>query len=249
MSQIPVALQLYTVRDETAKDFIGTLRRVAAMGYAGVEFAGYGDLPAAELKQVIADLGLQPASSHVGLEALEAGEALDYLNAIGCPFVAVPWMPQELRENMAGWKSVAKRMNAVGEKCKERGITLTYHNHDFEFQKFCNQYGLDILYRNSDPGLVQAELDLYWIKHGSADPVAYIKKYAGRVPLLHCKDMAEDGSFAEVGNGTLDWPAIFAAATLAGTQWYIVEQDTCTRPTLESAEISFNYLKKMGVVG
>ena len=247
MAKIPVALQLYTVRDETAKDFIGTLRRVAQIGYVGVEFAGFGDLTAAELKSVIGDLGLSPVSAHVGMEALEEGAILDYLTEVGCPYVAVPWMPQELREDAAGWRNVAQRMTAIGAKTQAKGITLCYHNHAFEFEKFDGQYGLDILYGNSDPSLVQAELDLYWVQKGGESPAAYVSKFAGRDPLLHLKDMAPDGNFTEVGTGIIDWDAVFAAAPGAGTTWYIVEQDSCQRPTLESVEISFNNLKARGI--
>lgn len=251
MSKIPVAVQLYTLRDETAKDFVGTLRKVAEIGYAGVEFAGYGDLTAKELKTLLDDLGLKAAGTHVGMDALgnDFNAVADFQLEIGNPFVVIPWLGEEFRRTAEEWKQTAAKMSAIGEKCVQRGLTLCYHNHSFEFARFDGAYGLDLLYGNSDPKYLQAELDLYWVKKGGENPTAYIQKYAGRVPLLHVKDMADDaeGSFAEVGTGILDWDAIFAAAPSAGTKWYIVEQDVCKRPCLESVEISFRNLQARGI--
>lgn len=249
MSTIPVAVQMYTLRDETAKDFIGTLRRVAEIGYAGVEFAGYGGLSAAELKAVLDDLQLRAAGTHLGLDALETDPdaVLDYQLAIGNHFITVPWMPAPA--DLAGWKEAAARLNAAGEQCKQRGIQLCYHNHAHEFALVDGVPGLDVLYANTDPALVQAQLDLYWVKKAGYDPASYVKKYAGRVPELHIKDMADDadGSFTEFGTGIIDWDAVFAAAPAAGVQWYIVEQDVCQRPCLESVEISFRNLRARGM--
>jgi sugar phosphate isomerase/epimerase len=250
MAQPPIALQMYTVRDDAARDFIGTLREVAGIGYAGVEFAGTGGLSAAELRRLLDDLGLRVAGSHTALNELEGNlnAALDFSQAIGNTFVVCPWLPQERRGSADGYRALGDLLNRAGAACKERGLQLCYHNHDFEFQQFDGQYGLDILYAATDPNLVQAELDTYWIKKAGVDPAAYIRQYAGRAPLIHLKDMAADekGSFAEVGEGTQDWPSIFAASEAGGAQWYIVEQDTCPRPPLESIAISLRNLKRMG---
>jgi sugar phosphate isomerase/epimerase len=250
MPQLPIALQMYTVRDDASRDFAGTLRKVAEIGYAGVEFAGTGSLSAAELRRLLDDLGLRVAGSHTGLDELEQNlrVALDFSQAIGNTTVVCPWLPQERRGSADGYRALGDLLNRVGAACKERGLRLCYHNHDFEFERFDGQYGLDILYAATDPSLVQAELDTYWIKKAGADPAAYIRRYAGRAPLIHLKDMAADekGSFAEVGEGIQDWPAIFAASEAGGAEWYIVEQDTCPRPPLESIAISLRNLKRMG---
>ncbi|MHB9133246.1 MAG: sugar phosphate isomerase/epimerase family protein [Armatimonadota bacterium] len=250
MSQIPVALQLYTVRDVAGQDFIGTLKRVAKIGYAGVEFAGnYGGLSAKDLKFLLDDLNLRAAASHIGMNAFDEDidAVIEYQLEIGSRFVVIPGMP--LPETAEGWREVAARMNAIGETCKQRGLQLCFHNHAGEFARFDGAYGLDLLYQFSDPAFLQAELDLYWVKKGGEDPVAYINQYAGRVPLLHVKDMTADPepTFAEVGTGILDWDGIFAAAPAAGTQWYIVEQDVCQRPSMESVEISFRNLQAWGI--
>jgi sugar phosphate isomerase/epimerase len=250
MPQLPIALQLYTVRDEAARDFTGTLRQVAEIGYAGVEFAGTGGLSAEELRRLLDDLGLRVAGSHTGLDDLERNlsAALDFSQAIGNPYVVCPWLPQERRGSADGYRALGDLLNRVGAACKERGLQLCYHNHDFEFQRFDGQYALDILYAATDPNLVQAELDTYWIKKAGVDPAAYIRQYAGRAPLIHLKDMATDekGSFAEVGEGTQDWSSIFEASEAGGARWYIVEQDVCPRPPLESVTISLRNLRAMG---
>jgi sugar phosphate isomerase/epimerase len=250
MAQPPIALQMYTLRDETTRDFAGTLRNVAEIGYAGVEFAGTGGLGAAELRRLLDDLNLRPAGSHTGLDQLESNlnAALDYNQAMGNHFVVCPYLPQERRGSADAYRALGDVLNRAGAACKQRGLQLCYHNHDFEFQQFDGQYALDILYAATDPDLVKAELDTYWIKKGGADPAAYIRQYFGRCPLIHLKDIAPDakGSFAEVGEGTQDWPAIFAASEAGGARWYIVEQDVCPRPPLESVAISLGNLRKMG---
>jgi len=129
-----------------------------------------------------------------------------------------------------------------------QGFTFTYHNHAQELALIDGEHALDLLYAATDPALVQAELDTFWIAKGGAEVVPYIRKHAGRAPEIHAKDMdAETGSFTEVGNGVLDWPAIFAAAREGGAEWVIVEQDACPGNSLDSARMSIENLKRMGL--
>ena len=250
MAQIPIALQMYTLRNETGKDFAGTLREVAKIGYAGVEFAGTGGLGAPELRRLLDDLNLRVAGSHTGLEVLEGSltAALDFSQAIGNEYLVCPYLPEERRQSADAYRALADLLNRSGAACQERGLQLCYHNHAFEFQRFEGRYALDILLGATDPELVKAEIDTYWVQRGGADPAAYIRQYSGRCPLIHLKDMAADekGSFAAVGEGTMDWPAIFAASEAGGARWYIVEQDACQRPPLESVAISLRNLRTMG---
>ena len=247
---IPVALQMYTLRDQASADFRGALAGVARIGYAGVELAGTGGLTAPELAKVLSDLGLKCAGSHEGMDRLESdfSAVVDFQKEIGNSFVVIPWLAEERRKGAAGWIETAGKMTEIGHMLKEEGLQLCYHNHSFEFEKFDGQYGLDLLYANSGPDAVQAELDTYWVKHGGEDPIEYINRYAGRAPLIHIKDMAagEDRAFAEIGEGILDMPGIFEAAKKAGSAWMIVEQDTCKRPPIESVKLSFDNIKKMG---
>ncbi len=247
MAMIPVALQLYTVRDQTERDFSGTVRRVAEIGYPAVEFAGYGGLDAAAMKSLLAETGLQAASTHVALDRLEAdldGE-IAYCLAIGCEYMVLPWLapdwrsPDKLRE-------IGPRLNEFGRRCRERGITFAYHNHDFEFAQSDNGYLLDMLLDATDPSLVALELDVYWAAYAGVDPAAYLRKRGGRVPLVHLKDMAADRSFTEVGDGTLDLQSVFTAAEEGGARWYVVENDRPAIPSLDSARRSLENLRQMG---
>jgi sugar phosphate isomerase/epimerase len=252
MAKIPVALQMYTVRDQLKEDFEGTFRKVAQIGYAGVEFAGTGDRTASELKKFLNDLGLKLAGSHVGWAALESdlNRVIEDNLTLGNPYVVCPSVPQDRRGSADGYRETARKLSQIGEACKRQGIQLCYHNHSFEFQKLDGKYALDILYEASDPRFLQAEIDTYWVRHGGEDPAAYIRKYAGRSPLIHLKDMepGQERFFAEVGEGILDFKAIFEAAETGGAAWYIVEQDRCRRNPIDSARLSFENLKKMGKI-
>lgn len=246
-----LALQLYTVRDETARDFAGTLKRVAALGYTAVEFAGYGGLSAQGMRDLLAETGLQALSSHVPLNQLEEQfeQELEFCTTIGCSYIILPWLAPELRDKN-GLARVAAILNRLGGECKARGITLGYHNHNFEFEAVSandSTFLLDYLLENTDPAAVALELDTYWAAYAGVDPVNYLGRYKGRVPLVHLKDMLPepDRSFTEVGAGTLPISAIVEAARASGAQGYIVENDQPSIPSLESAERSLRFLRAL----
>lgn len=244
MNNLQVALQLYTVRDETKHDFAGTLRRIAQIGYAGVEFAGYGNLTSPEMSALLAETKLKAASTHLGLAALEGPQlsaSIRYCQEIGCSFIVLPSLPKEWR-TLEGIKALAPRLNAIGQQCQQQGITFAYHNHDFEFTKVDGHYLHEYLLQATDPSLVKIELDIYWASYAGVDPVAYLQVLADRVVLVHLKDMAADRSMTEVGKGILNMQQICAFAQ-ARALWGIVEHDHPQIPALESARISFAYFK------
>lgn len=258
MSKIPVGLQLYTVRDETSNDFVGTLKKVAGMGYKVVEFAGYGDIPAKEMKKVLDDLGLEASSSHVGLPLTEPeqlkselSKQIEYNLEIGSKYLITPWAPVEQMKTDAELDSFLATLKGIGEEVKKHGLQYGYHNHAFEFNKRSDgQTILDWMYANVPADTMLAELDLYWVKKGGLDPKSYLLSYKGRVPVIHVKDMTGDerGYFAEVGQGIIDYPSIFSVAEEVGVKYYIVEQDHCeNRPPLESVKMSIDYLKSIGI--
>ena len=252
-SLIPISLQMYTVRDDAARDFAATIAEVARIGYAAVELAGYGSAEtAAVARQILDDHGLIASGAHVGLEVLESDlpAAIEAANTLGAEFVIVPYLAGERRASLDAYRQTGVQLDEIGGKLKDAGLTLCYHNHDFEFNKFDgNEYGYDALFAAADPANLKVEMDSFWVKKAGEDPAAYLEHYAGRVPLVHLKDMTPDGNFAEVGEGTMDFPAIFAAAPTAGIQFYVVEQDRCdNHAPLESIRISFENLKKMGMV-
>lgn len=249
---IPIAVQLYTVRDLAAKDFAGTLKQVAHIGYKSVELAGYGNLKtAAEAKRAIDDAGVNVVGMHAPLERLEKEieKVLDENDTLACKLIICPWIPEARRKDPDAWKAIAKSLDQAGRACHERGTDFAYHNHSFEYQKFDGKNGLDILFDNCEPHLVKAELDVYWVKHGGEDPVARINRMGDRVIALHLKDMApgDDKKFAEVGTGILDFKAILDAATRNGVRYGAVEQDnTYGTDPLAAIRTSYENLKKLG---
>lgn len=243
MSDIAISLQLYTVRDQTAQDFAKTVRQVAALGYTGVEFAGYGGLSADALAALLQETKLQAAGTHLALDKLERnldGE-IDYCLTIGCRSLIVPSLPRELY-TAEGMHTVARRFNELGRHCHERGTAFGFHNHHWEFAEAEGKYLLDILLDETDPAYVQSELDTYWVAYAGVDPLAYLEKRKGRVSWVHLKDMTPEHTFAEVGAGVLNTNGIIDAAKQAGAQWYIVENDAPTLPSLESARVSLENL-------
>ena len=252
MANLPIALQLYTVRDDLANDFAGTLKTVKEIGYYGVELAGYANLTAGEAKKILDDNALKVVCGHVPFDRVtkETDAVIAEFAAFGAAYVAVPWIGDEWRKSLADYKRLGTTLSEVGAKYKAAGITLCYHNHDFEFKtEEGGVNGFDALFAAGDPALLQVEMDTFWVKKGGQDIPTYLRKYAGRVPLAHLKDMSEDGDFRPVGEGTIDYPALFAAAEESGVQYYVVEQDRCSTATpLESIRISFENLTKWGKV-
>lgn len=250
--KLPVALQLYTVRDQTQKDFAGTVRKVAEMGYNSVEFAGTGDLSAAECKALLKELNLKAVGPHSAIHLLadDLDAQLDYFSELGAPYITCPFLPDSYRVESTFSETVAL-FNRIGQACKARGMQYCYHNHAFEFENMIGDKTLfDAIYDETDPELVKGEIDVYWVHFAGRDPAEIIAARSGRFPLIHLKDMTagDEPTFAEVGEGIIDMPAIFKASEANGATWYVVEQDRCQRPSLESAQISLNNLKKWGKV-
>jgi len=245
-----VGLELYTVRDETGRDFAGTVRKVAALGYPAVEFAGYGDLSAEEMRDLLAETGMRAAATHVGLAALEADfdREIDYCRTIGCSNLILPWLPLEQR-SPDFLAALAPRLNEFGRRARAAGITFGYHNHDFEFVLEGGQSLLARLLDATDPELVTLELDVYWAAYAGSDPIELLRHYAGRVPVIHLKDMDSERRYTEVGDGTLKIKEIVTAAVDGGTSWLIVEHDAPTLPSLESAKRSLENLRALGIAG
>jgi len=252
MADISIALQLYTVRDLLKDDFAGTISQIAKIGYRAIETGVSGDLKGArENKKVLDDNGLKVCACMPGIELLEQdlNKVLEEADILGTKNIVVPWMPEDRRKDAAGWKSVAAALNKLAARCQQRSFEFAYHNHSFEFEKFDGKTGLDILYENSDPKLLRAEVDTYWVQHGGVDPVQYVNKLGKRTLILHLKDMAPgpERRFAPVGMGIIDFKAIIAAADKFGIKWGAVEQDNCYDiPPLQAAKFSLEYLKKLG---
>lgn len=244
-----IGLQLYTLRNLAETDFTGMLQKVAEIGYQGVEFAGYGGLSAHALRDLLDGLGMKAASSHIALPLLESDESLEYAAQVGIPYVVCPWLDESSRTSMDDYRRVAERLVRIEERARNHGLTLCYHNHAFEFELMeGGRTAWDVLFEAAPP--VKAELDVYWVQRAGMSAQATLRKFNGRCPLVHVKDMAADAerSFAELGTGTLDLPDIIKTAADIGADWYFVEQDVCKRDPLESITISYKYLQRIGIV-
>ncbi len=241
---LPVGIQLYTVRDDCQKDFKGTLKALAAMGYQGVELAwSYGGLRPRELADFLHGLGLHAAGFHTSLEEIlnPRSETYAYARALNGTFLTTS-LPGEVAKN---WSATIDAMVRAAAMAYSQGFIFTYHNHDAEMALLNGVVAEDLILAR--PSLVQFELDTFWVRKGGQDPVATIRRYAGRAPQIHLKDMAAgDQSFTEVGRGIIDMPGVLEAAEAGGARWLIVEQDVCKRPALESARISLESLRKLG---
>lgn len=250
--KIPIAAQLYTVRDLCAQDFGKTTQNIAKLGYRQVEVAGYGNLKtAAEARQALDDAGLRVAGTMHPIEAFEtdANRVLDEADALGTKVVIVPWIAEARRKDAAAWRTLAQSLSKVAQAAGARGFEFAYHNHSFEFQRFEGKYAMDILFDTASPA-VKAELDVYWLKHGGVEPAQWITKMGSRVLTLHLKDMAAGAEwrFAPVGTGILDFRAIIEAAAKAGVRYGAVEQDeTYDLPPLEALRVSLQNLRELGL--
>jgi sugar phosphate isomerase/epimerase len=242
-----IGLQLYTVRHQLEKDFEGTLATVAAAGYRDVEFAGYFGKAPGEVRAILDHHGLAAPSVHVGAVAPDQWRAaLDAAHVIGHRLVVIPWIPVEARTGIDGYKKIAANFNRLAAEARAAGLQFAYHNHDFEFAPVGGQLPYDVLLTETDPKLVQMEMDLYWIVKGGQDPLAYFARWPGRFVAVHVKDSAgaPDHRMVDVGAGTIDFKKIFAHRAEAGIQHYFVEHDEPAEP-FASIRASCAYLKQL----
>ena len=245
-----IAIQLYTLRDfiKTPADIAATMKRVAKIGYRAVQVSAMGPIPEEELNAILQGEGLTCCATHEGGTTIlnETQKVIDRLGKLNCRYTAYPY-PKDIDFTQAEQvEALAAGLDKAGQVMARAGLVLAYHNHAHEFYRYKGATVLDYLFNATNPKHLQAELDTYWVQAGGGDSTAWCGKLTGRLPLLHLKDYAVDQHgkpvIAEIGNGNLDWPGILEAAACAGTEWYIVEQDTCAGDPFESITTSFRYL-------
>ncbi|AQY51810.1 xylose isomerase-like TIM barrel family protein [Listeria weihenstephanensis FSL R9-0317] len=240
----PIAIQLWSVQEACREDFFGTLERIAEMGYDGVEFAGYYDRSAADLKAKLAELGLGIAGSHIPYEKLrdELDTVIAFEQELGNDYIVCPWADFETE---AEWIEFAKSLRVIAEQVRARGLHFVYHNHAHEFKRLGNDYILDVLLAGVH-GL-EVELDTYWVHHAGVDVVPYMERWADRMPLVHLKDMKRDPvvESTEIGNGVLAVKRFAELAEQNGVKWLIIEQEAFDKDQLLSVEIGLKNLRKM----
>lgn len=244
-----IGMQLYTVRRELEKDFEGTLKQVAALGYREVEFAGYFKHKPAEVKTLLKRLKLDAPAAHVPLADLRGDlrPLIDAAQTIGHKYLLVAWLPPEERKSLDNYRRLADLFNEAGARLLREGVQFAYHNHDFEFAPLEGQIPYDLLLERTDPRAVKLEMDLYWTVKGGARPVEYFERHPGRFHLFHVKDMDSTPRrfFADVGKGVIDFKSIFARSGKAGVRHYFVENDEPAGSPFESLRVSFEYLRRL----
>ncbi len=254
---VKIAYQLYSARDEAAQDLGKVLRELASLGYDGVEFAGFYGKSAQEVRSLLDEYKLEAVSSHVPFQQIEEDMfgVIAYHLTVGCKWIAVPYLLDAERPGQPGFARVIAVIHRFARLCREAGITLLYHNHDFEFEKVSGAYALDFLYEAVPENLLKTEIDTCWVRFSGLDPAAYVEKYAGRCPVVHMKDYACDEptapcqprpasfAFRPLGKGVQDIEKVARAAAKSGAQWLVVEQDFPFVSPLEDAKTSIGALR------
>jgi len=257
-----IGLQLYTVRGEMKRNFEETIAKVAAIGYKEVEFAGYFKRTPQQVKAVLDHNGLVAPSMHVDYPSLfeKFPQVVAGSQVIGNQYIVCPWIDEKIRSIPDGWKRAAEVFNKAGEISKKAGIQFAYHNHHFEFVQVNGKLAYDILLEETDPNLVQLEMDLCWMTVAGQDPLKYFSRYPGRFPLVHVKDIKNipqakkpgewvafknvTPNMTPVGSGSIDWKRLLAHSREAGIKHYFVEQDYASQP-FEAIQSSYAYLNNL----
>jgi sugar phosphate isomerase/epimerase len=254
MKKPTLGAQLYTVRSctQNAAGIAETLRKVAEIGYTEVQISGFGPVDAKEVAALASEAGLSVVSSHTSWQRFRSdldGVIRDH-RLWGCRHPAIGGLPGEYL-GPDGLTRFADELVPIARRLAEEGMDFSYHNHNHELARYDGKPWLERLYELAGPDVLKVEIDTYWIQAGGGDPAAWVRRYPGRQPLLHLKDMVvtpqREQRFAEVGEGNLNWPAILEAAEQSGVRHLLVEQDDCYgRDPFESLAISYRNLRRMG---
>jgi sugar phosphate isomerase/epimerase len=245
MKRIPIALQLWSLRDDCLRDFAGTVAAVARMGYAGVELAGYGGLDAPRAKAAIAEAGLRVAGMHHPIQAFEAGlqRIIEDALLLGSPNVTCAWWPDTEFVSPEACQQIGRRLNEIGAVMRAFGLRFSYHNHGGELKRLASRTALDWILTATEPRNVEAEVDTYWSDFGGVPPGDLIRSLGSRCTLVHLKDAKE------IGRGPVDFEKVLAAVDSVGAaEWLIVEVDNYTGTPLESVKECIDRLRSWGRV-
>ena len=272
MKKPQVGYQLYSAREQAEKDLRAVLVALKEQGYHGVEFAGFYGHSAQDINNLLSDVGLLPASSHVPLKTMQEDPqgVIAYHAAIGCKYMAVPYVDEHNRPGQSGFAELIPFLYRFGQMCRDAGIQLLYHNHDFEFLKVSGIYGLDFIYDAIPAELLKTQVDTCWVKYAGVDPITYLAQYKGRAPIVHLKDFVSDNtgrtpyaligldddtgvdysgfSYRPFGHGSQDAEGLVQAAIDAEAQWLVLEQDDPSGASpFEDAQQSMETFIRLGV--
>jgi len=239
-----VAAQLIIYGKRTQTDIAGVIREIGRAGYDGIEAGNVTTaVPPEHLRNLLAVNGMELAGLHTGYNGLDqADQMVGYLSKLSGHHLMVSGVG-DIKRGLVAYQEAANTFNKIGERVKTVGISLCYHNHSWEFQKFGGKPAIEVLLESTDPRFVFACFDTYWVRHGGHDPAKFIDKWLPRLAFVHLKDIRKDGKFAEIGQGILDWKSIFAVLKKADLPWYCVEQDQTEQDPEESLRISREFLR------
>ena len=255
LTHLPVGLQLSTLTAMAKADLPATLSQIRAIGYQEVELTPVAyTLSVDQLRKVVAASGLNAPSGH--FEYADLSTQFDYAKALGLQWVVCPMLPKSQWTSADGFHTAAAQFNQWGKRAHDLGMRFAFHNHDYEFRRFGDATGFDILLKETDPKLVFFEMDCYWITQAGLDPVDMLNRLGKRVRMIHMKDRKpgfpssndmslSSAHFTEVGNGAIDWPHIFAIAEKLQVEHYFVEQDRIDGSPITSVRASYEYLHKI----
>ncbi|TLM73982.1 sugar phosphate isomerase/epimerase family protein [Microbulbifer harenosus] len=239
-------VQLYTLRNQMEESVPATLAKVADAGYRTVELAGFYGHSAADVRNLLERSGLRAPASHFPLEQMESdfSAVIAEAKALGSQYVVLAWLEQS-RRSASDYRKLVQNLNDWGRQCRDAGLRLAYHNHDFEFEETGGFVPYQLLLDNTDPATVYFEMDLYWMHKAGQQPASYFARYPGRFPLWHLKDADTQGGMADVGQGVIDFPALLSHAAPAGLEYAFVERDDAVAPH-DSIQRSLRALKRWG---
>ena len=247
-----VAVQVYTVRKlmKTPPDIAVAMKRIRKIGYQAVEVSAMGPIAEEELLRILDGEGLVCCATHEPDDRIlkEPQRVADCLRKLKCRHAVHPYPDGVAVDNPAAVKEFAAKLNASGKALHEAGLVLSYHNHAIEFRRVEGRTALEMIYAETDPRYLKAELDTYWVQYGGGSPLEWCRRMKNRLPLLHMKDYGVNAeskpTYCEIGMGNLDWKEIIPAAEKSGCEWFVVEQDTCPGDPFDSLKISYDYIQR-----
>ncbi len=236
-----VSLQLYSIQEETKKDFKSSVKRVAGIGYKGVEFAGYGGLSSEELKNLLKENNLYSVGSHTGIQIFENSfeEELAFNKAIGSQYIICPYAETDTKEKI---DKLTRLLNSAAGLAVKENIKVGYHNHANEFIEIDGKLPLDMIAENTGDNVI-LELDVFWAAYAGIDPIEYIKKWGGKIELIHMKQMDSLKANVDMGDGILDMKKVKEAAEFA--RYFVVEHEEFDKPVWDSIKNDYEYLKQI----
>ena len=246
--RIPIGLQLYSVRDDCQKDLPGTIAAVGKMGYEGVEFAGYYNRSAKDLRKMLDDNKLKCCGTHTGIDTLlgdNLPKTIEFNKILGNKYLVAPGLPGQYNSSHQAWLNAAKLFNELAEKVKPAGMLVGYHNHSAEFKAMDGELPWDTFFGNTSKDVIM-QLDVGNAINGGVDPLPYIYRYPERAITVHVKEFSKKNDKALIGEGDVSWKAFAALCRAVGaTEWYIIEHESYAYPPLECVERCLKNVREM----